>query len=96
MTHAYNCTVCPVTGFSPYFLMYGRHPRLPIDLEMGVTDPCLEAQTRKSYVKRLQDRLKWSYKLALENMKKCNKTSKDYYDRKMCCMAIKVGDIVLV
>ena len=63
---------------------------------MGVTDPCLEAQTRKSYVKRLQDRLKWSYKLALENMKKRNKTSKDYYDRKMRCMAIKAGDIVLV
>ena len=23
LTHAYNCTVYPVTGFSPYFLMFG-------------------------------------------------------------------------
>ena len=24
LTHAYNCTVSPVTGFSPYFLMFGK------------------------------------------------------------------------
>ena len=37
LTHAYNCTPTHVTGFSPYFLMFGRHPRLPIDIEYGVT-----------------------------------------------------------
>ena len=26
LTHAYNCTVSPITGFSPYFLMFGRNP----------------------------------------------------------------------
>ena len=34
LTHAYNCTV---TGFSPYFLMFGRTPKIPLDIEMGVT-----------------------------------------------------------
>ena len=23
LTHAYNCTISSVTGFSPYFLMFG-------------------------------------------------------------------------
>ena len=37
LTHAYNCIPTRVTGFSPYFLMFGRHHKLPIDLEYGIT-----------------------------------------------------------
>ena len=37
LTHAYNCTTSKSTGFSPYFLIYGRQPRLPIDIEYGVS-----------------------------------------------------------
>ena len=36
LTHAYNCTRNNATGFSPYLLMYGRQPLLPIDIEFGV------------------------------------------------------------
>ena len=32
----YNCTVSPVTGFSPYFLMFGRIPKLPLDIDLGI------------------------------------------------------------
>ena len=37
LMYAYNCTISPVTGFSPYFLMFGRTPKLPLDIELGVS-----------------------------------------------------------
>ena len=35
VVHAYNCTINNVTDFSPYYLMYGRQPHLPIDILFG-------------------------------------------------------------
>ena len=66
LTHAYNETVSQVTGFSPFYIMYGRYPILPIDIEFGVTLPDLTAAKRQNYAKKLKAHLKWAFKTASE------------------------------
>ena len=96
LTHAYNCTVSLVTGFSPYFLMFGRTPKIPLDIEMGVTLIDQECVSHQNYVKKLQARLKWAYQKAQENNQMESELHKKYYDRKMRCVSLKPHDLVLV
>ena len=66
LMHAYNATVSQATGFSPFHLMYGRYPILPIDVELGVTLPDLTATKRQNFAKKLKVQLKWAFKVARE------------------------------
>ena len=54
LTHAHNCTRNNATGFSPYFLMYGRQPLLPIDIEFGVFTPDVTGVATQKYVQMLK------------------------------------------
>ena len=78
LTHAYNCTVSSITGFSPYFLMFGKTPRTPLDVEMGVTLVDQGQGSYQNYAKMLQAKLKWAYQKAHENNKKEFERQKRY------------------
>ena len=56
LTYAYHHTRSNVTGFSLYYLLYGRPPLLPIDIEFGVMTPDLSETITLKYVKELQRR----------------------------------------
>ena len=64
LTYAYNCMRSNVTGFSPYYLLYGRHPLLPIDIEFGVMTPDLSETVTLKYVEELQRRLEYAFRKA--------------------------------
>ena len=96
LMHAYNCTVSSVTGFSPYFLMFGRTPTIPLDVEMGVTLVDQGQGSYQNYAKKLQAKLKWAYQKAQENNKKESERQKRYYNQKMKCMSLKPDNLVLV
>ena len=67
MAHAYSCTQHPSTTYSPYFLMFGSQPRLPIDFELGLpTDVLGDNCSKTRYVHKLKQRLNFAYKRARE------------------------------
>ena len=95
LVHSYNCTKHEVTGFAPYELMYGRRPRLPVDLvfALPVNDHSL---SHSQYLHNLKNRLKESYALSSKNAKKSAERNKFRYDKKVTDSSLEPGDRVLV
>ena len=50
--------------------MFGRKPRLPIDIHFGTNTAELKGNTSAKYVENLKWRLEWAYKTANEVVKK--------------------------
>ena len=55
--YAYNCTPHSTTGYSPYYLLFGREPILPVDHLLGglVDDTPLEEEWVVDHQQRLAD-----------------------------------------
>ena len=64
LTYAYNCTRSNATSFSPYYLLYGRHPLLPIDIQFGVVVPELSEVITYKYVQELKRKLENAFQKA--------------------------------
>ena len=96
LVHAYNCMDTAATNFSPHYLMFGREPNLPIDIEFGVRTPDLITTSTKDYVEKLQKTLAWAYRKAHEVNHREKTRNKKIYDRKVRCTKLEVGDKVLV
>ncbi|XP_041350990.1 uncharacterized protein LOC121369973 [Gigantopelta aegis] len=95
LVHAYNCTRHESTGYSPFFLMFGREPRLPIDLAFGINTN-QQHHSLTSYATALRERLQQSYELATEASKIAQGRQKGGYDMKVRGAVVQPGDRVLV
>ena len=97
MTHAYNCTKHASTTYSPYYLMFGRHPRLPIDVAFGLHKPnCSDNCSKSRYIQKLRRRLNYAHKKASKYSSEQAQKYKTCYDKSVKGPQLQVNDLVLV
>ena len=81
------------TQFTPYFLMFGRNIRLPIDNDLKPTDP--EKRTSvDAYIDKVTSRIKIMQEVATKNVEDNQTTYKEKYDRTAKPSTYVEGDLV--
>ena len=83
----YNGTRSTVTGYSPYYLLFGRKNRMPVD--------CLFPKMEVS-VATMQKRLKEAFKVARRLTYEEATKQHRYYDRRAGAVTLQPGDVVMV
>ena len=92
---AYNCTRNDSTSFSPFQLVFGRSPRLPIDFMFDLHEDT-KKETYGEYVDSWRSAMQEAYVIAGNNANKNSKGGKRHYDKKIFGACLEVGDRVLV
>ena len=95
LVHAYNSTRHESTGFSPHYLMFGRHPRLAVDAFLGIK-PGNENSDKSKYISNLKKRLDFAYRTASREARRQSRRHKAIYDLKARESQLLPGDRVLV
>ena len=95
-TFAYNATVHETTGYALFQLMFGRTPRLPVDVmfKQVLHDPVVVDY--KSYAKTLMSDLHEAARIAQEHSIKEQDKQASGYNRKVRGTHLNLGDRVLI
>ena len=93
---AYNATGSAVTGYSPYYLLFGRRPRIPVDYLFPTLHDSPHQAKMKVPVAAMEKRLKEAFTVARcltseEVARQCC-----YYDCKAGAVALQPEDVVMV
>ena len=96
LVHAYNSTKSDATGYSPYYLMFGREARLPVDLCFETSQDGTQERNHYQYVESLKCDLQRAYQLASQAADKTHLRNKRVYEQKVSFQNIQEGDRVLL
>ena len=95
LVHMYNYIHNSATGFRPYFLMYGRQPKLPIDVAFRITPKSIVIPTSSKYIQKLRKHIKCAHTNAnlFQQKVECHKWK---YNQQSKAVSLRMGDTVLV
>ena len=97
MVHAYNCTRNEATGYSPFFLLYGRSPRLPVDILFNLRPPETGQKKEVSkYVQEFRDCMREAYARAASSSEREADYRLQRHSGKVRATVLLPGDRVLV
>ena len=96
MLSAYNGTRSAVTGYSPYFLLFGRKSRMPVDCLFHTLHDSPHQAKMEVSVAAMQKRLKEAFTVARHLISQEAARQRHYYDRKSGAVALQPGDVVMV
>ena len=87
--YAYNNSVHSSSGYTPFYLCYGRHPLSPVQLLSQVESKNAAAD---AFLRQLEE----DVTQAVEQLKKAQEQQKKYADRRRRDVEFQVGDEVLL
>ena len=96
LVHAYNCTQHESTGYSPFYLMFARHPRLQVDWLFDVGPNDENRAPDLNYVQDVRASLADAYQAANERALAKATRNKVRYDRRVRQSGLSVGGRVQV
>ena len=96
MLSAYNGTCSVVTVYSPYFLLFGRKARMPVDYLFPTLCDSPHQTKMEVSVAAMQKRLKEAFAVARHLTSQEAAKQQCYYDCKAGAVALQPGDVVMV
>ena len=96
MLSAYNGTSSMVTGYSPYFLLFGSKARMPVDYLFPTLHDSPHQNRMELSVVAMQKRLKEAFAVARHLTSQEAAKQWRYYDCKAGAVALQPGDVVMV
>ena len=95
VVYAHNATISSATGYSPFFLLYGREPRLAIDNLFENTE-IRRKRDYRAYVDNWQKGMKDAYQIAYAHAEKEARRNEKMYNRKARSSVLEANDRVLI
>ncbi|KAI5625025.1 hypothetical protein C0J50_15416 [Silurus asotus] len=92
MTFVYNCTAHETTGFAPFYLMFGRVPRLPVDLMFQSVLRDKSVCDYDQYVRSLIDDLQTAMTLAQQHSILEQRHQSNQYNKRVKGLPLAIGD----
>ncbi|KAK3735482.1 hypothetical protein QZH41_005034, partial [Actinostola sp. cb2023] len=93
LLYAYNATPHSSTGFSPYYLMFCREPRLPVDLLLGAEED-VEDEIQNDWLATHMSRLRDAYLKAGEHLEQAAERRKKASDQTAFDDPLEIGQLV--